>query len=202
MLTNAVPGVAVGGGEVRQAHGADIRCAARQRKADAGGAVRKGKRGCALVVAQKFPRHADVVALGIAVAALVCLHHHGGHRGLPVRIGPPCRYGDGTFSRPVVRVVAAEGGGKVVGRGGYAVCFHFAAYLDGDRSHALPVAVHRGAGAGGGCRRGIQPRGGEAAAARSRASAGNVYRVYRFISSCFYWLLCNTGRPSVPDVHW
>ena len=152
-------------------------------------AVRCVKASVGSVVMQQFLRHADVVALGISVTALVCLHRHGGHRGLPVRIGPPCRYGDGTFSRPVVRVIAAEGGGKVVGRGGHAVCFHFVAYLDGDRSHALPVAVHRGAGAGGGChfvayldgdrshalpvavhrgagagggcRRGIQPRGGE-----------------------------------------
>ena len=47
MVGDDFAGVAVGGGEVRQAHGADIRCAARQRKADAGGAVREGERGCA-----------------------------------------------------------------------------------------------------------------------------------------------------------
>ena len=55
MVGDYLAGVAVGGGEVRQAHGADIRCAARQREADAGGAVREVERGCAFVVAQKFP---------------------------------------------------------------------------------------------------------------------------------------------------
>ena len=41
----------------------------------------------------------------------------------------------------------------------------------------------------------------QAAAARSRASAENAYRVYRFISSCFYWFFCNTGRLFAPSFH-
>ena len=57
-----------------------------------------------------------------------------------------------------MRVVAVEGGGKVVGRVGHAVCFHFAAYLDGNRGHVRPVAVHRGKGDDG---RGCQSCGGK-----------------------------------------
>ena len=72
-------------------------------------------------------------------------------------VGPPRRDGDVFVVGPVVRV----GGGQRGVGGRHVVCLHRAVHQDCHALHTLPIAVHRGTGAGGGCRGGVQPRGGE-----------------------------------------
>ncbi len=209
--------VAILGGEARQRHGLQPLGVVRQddgHPCRAVGEAEVGEAECGVAVAHRlFLGHDEVAALEVLPGTLVGFYHHGRRGCLPSGVGPPG--GDEAIGvvGPVVRVIGGQHGAGVVGGGGrHIVCLHRAVHPDCHALHALPVPVHGGTGTGGGSVKtmgvpsapsGRKPASScvQAAAARSRASAENVYRVYRFISSCFYYLFSNTGRPSAPSTH-
>ena len=73
--------------------------------------------------------------------------------------GKSPRYdGDVVVVGPVVRVSGGQRGACVVDGGGrHVVCLHRAVHQGLPRLHTLPIAVHRGTGAGGGYRGGFSP---------------------------------------------
>ena len=154
-------GVAVLGGEACQPHEHPLLGVVRQDDGDPRRAV--GEAECGVAVAHRlFLGHDEVAALEVLPGTLVGFYHHGRRGCLPSGVGPPG--GDEAIGvvGPVVRVIGGQHGAGVVGGGGrHIVCLHRTVHPDCHALHALPVAVHRGTGTGGGCRRGIQSRGGE-----------------------------------------
>ena len=77
-------------------------------------------------------------------------------------VGPPRCDGDVVVVGPVVRVGGSQRGAGGGGGGGrHVVRLHHAVHQNCHALHTRPIAIRGGTGAGGGCRGGIQPRGGE-----------------------------------------
>ena len=153
--------VAVLGGEASQRHGLQPLGVVRQDDGHPCRAV--GEAECGVAVAHRlFLGYDEVAALEVLPGTLVGCHLHGRRGCLASGVGPPG--GDEAVGvvGPVVRVIGGQHGAGVVGGGGrHIVCLYRTVHPDCHALHALPVAVHRGTGTGGGCCGGAQPRGGE-----------------------------------------
>ena len=153
--------VAALGGEACQPHEHPLLGVVRQDDGDPRRAVGEAERGVA-VAHRLFLGHDEVAALEVLPGTLVGSYLHGRWGCLASGVGPPRRDEAVGVVGPVVRVGGGQHGAGVVGDGGrHIVCLHRAVHQDCHALHALPVPVHGGTGAGGGCRVGVQPRGGE-----------------------------------------
>ena len=153
--------VAVLGGEAGQLDGPHPLGVVRQDDGHPRRAVGEAERGVA-VAHRLFLGYDEVAGLEVLPGTLVGFYHHGKRGCLALGVGPPG--GDEAVGvvGPVVRVGGGQRGAGVVGGGGrHVVRFHRAVHQDCHALHALPVPVHGGTGTGGGCRRGVQSRGGE-----------------------------------------
>jgi len=149
------------GGETRQPHGCQPLGVVRQNDGHSRRAVGEAKRGAA-VGHRLSVGYDEVAALKVLLGTLVGFYLHSRRSCLASSVGPPCRNGDVFVVGPVVRVGGGQRGAGGVGGGGrHVVCLHHAVHQDCHALHTLPIAVRWGTGAGGGCRDGIQPRGGE-----------------------------------------
>ena len=148
--------VAAFGGETRQLHAHRLLGIVRQNDGHPRRAVGEAERGAA--VGHRLPvGYDEVAALKVFPGTLVGFYLHRRRGCLTSGVGPPRRDGDVFVVGPVVRV----GGGQRGVGGRHVVCLHRAVHQDCHALHTLPIAVHRGTGAGGGYRGGVQPRGGE-----------------------------------------
>ena len=149
------------GGEPRQLHGCQPLGVVRQNDGHSRRAVGEAERG-ATVGHRLSVSYDEVAALKVFLGTLVGFYLHSRRSCLTSGVGPPRRNGDVFVVGPVVRVGGGQrGAGGVSGGICHVVCLHRAVHQDCHALHTLPIAVHRGTGAGGGCRGGVQPRGGE-----------------------------------------
>ena len=149
------------GGETRQLHGCQPLGVVRQNYGHSRRAVGEAERGAA-IGHRLSVGYDEVAALKVFLGTLVGFYLHSRRGCLASGVGPPRCDGDVFAVGPVVRVGGGQRGAGGVGSGGrYVVCLHRAVHQDCHALHTLPIAVHRGTGADGGCRGGVQPRGGE-----------------------------------------
>ena len=217
--------VSVLGGEACQPHENLLLSVVRQNDGHPCRAV--GEAECGVAVAHRlFLGHDEVAALEVLPGTLVGSYLHGRRGCFASGVGPPRRDGDVIVVGPVVRVGGGQRGAGVVGGGGrHIVCLHRAVHPDCHALHALPVAVHRGTGTGGGCCVGVQPRGGEDDGCAFRPFRQEARFVLRaggqaeqqgegceymdgcsFHDACCLGVVmvsfCSTGRSSGPSTHW
>jgi len=149
------------GGEARQSHGCQPLGVVRQNDGHSRRAVGEAERGAA--VGHRLPvGYDEVAALKVFPGTLVGFYLYRRWGCLASGVGPPRCDGDVVVVGPVVRVGGGQRGAGGVGGGGrHVVCLHRTVHQDCHALHTLPIAIHRGTGAGDGCRGGIQPRGGE-----------------------------------------
>ena len=149
------------GGETRQLHGCQPLGVVRQNDGHPRRAVGEAERG-ATVSHRLSVGYDEVTALKVFLGTLVGFYLYRRWGCLASGVGPPRCDGDVAVVGPVVRVGGGQRGAGGVGGGErHVVCLHRAVHQDCHALHTLPIAVHRGTGAGGGCRSGVQPRGGE-----------------------------------------
>ena len=149
------------GGETRQLHGCQPLGVVRQNDGHPRRAVGEAKRG-ATVGHRLSVGYDEVAALKVFLGTLVGFYLYRRRGCLASGVGPPRCDGDVVVVGPVVRVGGGQRGACVVDGGGrHVVRLHRAVHQDCHALHTRPIAVHRGTGAGGGCRGGVQPRGGE-----------------------------------------
>ena len=153
--------VAAFGGETRQLHAHRLLGIVRQNDGHPRRAVGEAERRTAVV--HRLPVGNDeVAALKVFLGTLVGFYLYRRWGCLASGVGPPRCDGDVVVVGPVVRVGGGQRGAGGVGGGGrHVVRLHRAVHQDCHALHTRPIAIHGGTGAGGGCRGGIQPRGGE-----------------------------------------
>ena len=149
------------GGEPRQPHGCQPLGVVRQNDGHSRRAVGEAERGA--TVGHRLPvGYDEVAALKVFLGTLVGFYLHSRRGCLASGVGPPRCEGDVVVVGPVVRVGGSQRGACGTGGGGrHVVRLHRAVHHDCHALHTRPIAIRGGTGAGGGCRGGIQPRGGE-----------------------------------------
>ena len=149
------------GGETRQLHGCQPLGVVRQNDGHSRRAVGEAERG-ATVGHRLSVGYDEVTAIKVFLGTLVGFYLYRRRGCLASSVGPPRCDGDVFVVGPVVRVGGGQRGAGGVGGGGrHVVRLHRAVHQDCHALHTRPIAIHGGTGAGGGCRGGIQPRGGE-----------------------------------------
>ena len=149
------------GGEARQLHGCQPLGVVRQNDGHPCRAVGEAERG-ATVGHRLSVGYDEVAALKVFLGTLVGFYLYRRRSCLASGVGPPRRDGDVVVVGPVVRVGGGQRGAGGVGGGGrHVVRLHHAVHHDCHALHTRPIAIRWGTGAGGGCRGGVQPRGGE-----------------------------------------